>query len=906
MARSIQSPGVEIIEKDLSLSPVLPAGTNIFMTGFSQKGPSEEILQITSVEEFEQVYGVPTNPAERYFYYGARQILTSSSGNLFVSRLPYGDGGGEGYGSTYGALVYPVVAVTENTDSTQDVYRNVTTIPASSFQLQQVLDQIVACTEPITFNAEALSSRIVELSTYGLQPYDKFSASEYTYLETGITNYYNDSVAYAIANYTGTQLTDAISAAQITLDLFTNSFSYQHDTTVTRVLTSENSTYVLGAPKFFDLSIAEYQGVIDGSAFRNTGNKWSAVSDSVTGINSPADFGKAGLIIVNKIQSTINNRWEGHYVGIADNTNLLTNSNHDSIRAIYTNSQAATGSGLSIDANAGSKSLIQIPTTKLAFPLSATTDSGGDRNSSSISEALEKVSDIFSDITTSKFDDTLSYGLFRLRTSPYNPDTVKLSFAFEDSKVGSFDYYRQVNNQNGGVPNSFFLENVANTSNNVTMFTNSNINAKNSGSWLDQNGVPKRKVRVFTPTITNKLIKSAENNWNRFGYHINDTPKIQEILDYSDALFPAGSYSNFSVTGKNVGSIPLKLDRALRKMENDEIFDLDLVVEGGLGTIYATVCANKSSYFDDTETSDGLNTGLASLINNDYVAPNDETSNVRDNYNTIFTAFNRFCEKQRKDCMFIADPLRQIFVKGANSVVMNDHSRAFSQYITNPLTHLFENANSSFATTYANWVKINDIYAGMNIWVPFSPFAAANMANVDLNFEPWYAPAGFTRGRVTDVLAVAITPKQRERDALYKKSINPVAYFPNDGINIFGQKTLLRQPSAFDRINVRRLFLYLEKATKKTTKYFVFEPNTLFTRNRVVSVLTPIFDRAKNTQGLYDYQIVCDKRNNPPSTIDQNELVVDIYIKPVRSAEFILVNFYATSTGTNFNEIIAQ
>jgi hypothetical protein len=96
----------------------------------------------------------------------------------------------------------------------------------------------------------------------------------------------------------------------------------------------------------------------------------------------------------------------------------------------------------------------------------------------------------------------------------------------------------------------------------------------------------------------------------------------------------------------------------------------------------------------------------------------------------------------------------------------------------------------------------------------------------------------------------------------------------------------------------------LEKATKKTTKYFVFEPNTSFTRNRVVSTLSPIFDRAKNTQGLYDYQIVCDQRNNTPTVIDQNELVVDIYIKPVRSAEFILVNFYATSTGANFSEII--
>jgi phage tail sheath protein FI len=112
-------------------------------------------------------------------------------------------------------------------------------------------------------------------------------------------------------------------------------------------------------------------------------------------------------------------------------------------------------------------------------------------------------------------------------------------------------------------------------------------------------------------------------------------------------------------------------------------------------------------------------------------------------------------------------------------------------------------------------------------------------------------------------------------------------------------------PSAFDRINVRRLFLYLEKATRESTKFYIFEPNTLLTRTRVINTLTPLFENAKNTEGLYDYLLVCDERNNTPNVIDQNELVVDIYLKPVRAAEFILVNFYATRTGTDFNELVS-
>jgi len=115
---------------------------------------------------------------------------------------------------------------------------------------------------------------------------------------------------------------------------------------------------------------------------------------------------------------------------------------------------------------------------------------------------------------------------------------------------------------------------------------------------------------------------------------------------------------------------------------------------------------------------------------------------------------------------------------------------------------------------------------------------------------------------------------------------------------------LQKKPSAFDRINVRRLFLALERPTKQLARQFVFEQNSEFTRTRIVNALTPLFERARNNQGLYDYLIVCDERNNTPSVIDANELVVDIYIKPTRTAEFILVNFYATRTDANFQELI--
>jgi phage tail sheath protein FI len=177
------------------------------------------------------------------------------------------------------------------------------------------------------------------------------------------------------------------------------------------------------------------------------------------------------------------------------------------------------------------------------------------------------------------------------------------------------------------------------------------------------------------------------------------------------------------------------------------------------------------------------------------------------------------------------------------------------------------------------------------------------MTTTDTNNDPWWAPAGFTRGRVFGVNDIAIEPNQKQRDDLYKFSLNPITAF-REGITVFGQKTLQKMPGAFDRINVRRLFLYLEKVTKATCRYYVFEPNSIFTRTRVKDDLRPLFERAKNNEGVYDYIIVCDERNNTPDVIDQNELIIDIYLKPVRAAEFILVNFYATRTGADFQELI--
>jgi hypothetical protein len=312
----------------------------------------------------------------------------------------------------------------------------------------------------------------------------------------------------------------------------------------------------------------------------------------------------------------------------------------------------------------------------------------------------------------------------------------------------------------------------------------------------------------------------------------------------------------------------------------------------------------KALGFDDTKTTTKIE---ALRTSGDLTA--DGTS-ARTAYTDIFNKFATFAgpikDGGRGDILFVADPIRQILVTGKNSKIQKDPARNFYVDVYWPLRHQFSLANTSYATVFANWMRVYDNYTGLHVYVPSSGFGAAKMASTDAQVGPWGAPAGFNRGIIQDASDIAISPNQRQRDDLYTVNLNPIANFADQGNVIFGQKTLLKQPSAFDRINVRRTFLYLEKITKKTMQFFLFENNTLFTRTRIINTLTPFFERVKADDGLYDFMIVCDERNNTGEVIDQNELVVDIYLKPVRTAEFILVNFYATRTDASFEELVGN
>ena len=784
--RMIQSPGVEINEIDLSLRLPTPAGTTIYATGFSDQGPVDEVVQVSGINEFEQIYGLPKTPAERYFYHTVK-ACASSQARVLVNRLPYGSNTGDGFGSYVSVLAYPA-AVTRKDEG-----------PSAPFYT-------------------ALSGSI-----------------------SGIPATFTDS-----------------------------------DT-----LSSE-LTYFLGAPRQFNLTQTEYSSLLAGSfvTWKNTISSWSDAS------NQAEYIGAAAVVVINKGQSTINNQGHGYYLGIADNTAINPASAYKSIRDVYTTSLSAGRLGL------GKADYTRIPTSRLDFSLSA--EPGYIQNS--VSQVLDEKT-VNYDINARYFDDTLNLGVFKLRQSVFSnsQDSNALTYLLEEGYNGSIGYDRNRPTDSGASTN-FFLENVETNSRNIDILINPYISNANSNIPLNADGTPKRKIRVLSEQL--KTIATNEVTVG-IGATKHLITEFIKTLGSADALFPLGSYTDGSNNLKVIGEIPGKVDRALEGIRNTDIYDIDILVEGGLGTIYNTTKSKGVTYFNDTDYVSNVNSLRTS---NDLV-----DATARDNYTAVFNKFANFAgppkDGGRGDILFLADPLRQILVLGKETKILSDKTKIFTKDVYWALRHQFEFANTSYATTYANYLKVLDDSSGVYNYIPPSGFVAAKMVATDSEIGPWSAPAGFNRGILTNVIDVAIAPNQHQRDSLYQININPIATFADQGIVIFGQKTLLKKPNAFDRVNVRRTFLYLEKATKAVMKFFIFENNTLFTRARVVNTLTPFFERVRAADGLYDFLIVCDERNNTSEVIDNNELIVDIYLKPVRTAEFIRVNFYATRTDANFEEL---
>ena len=247
----------------------------------------------------------------------------------------------------------------------------------------------------------------------------------------------------------------------------------------------------------------------------------------------------------------------------------------------------------------------------------------------------------------------------------------------------------------------------------------------------------------------------------------------------------------------------------------------------------------------------------------------------------------------RRDCVAFVSPPASAVVNQSGSETTN---------IQSWLTSL--GRSSSYVVADSGWKYQLDKYNNVYRYIPLNGDVAGLCVYTDTVKDPWFSPAGFNRGAIKNCIKLAWNPTKTYRDTLYSAGVNPVVTFPGQGTVLFGDKTLQSKPSAFDRINVRRLFITLEKSIGKAAQYSLFEMNDEFTRAQFVNLVTPFLRDIQGRRGITDFKVVCDTTNNTSGVIDSNQFVGDIYIKPARSANFIQLNFVAVGTGVDFNTIV--
>ncbi len=248
----------------------------------------------------------------------------------------------------------------------------------------------------------------------------------------------------------------------------------------------------------------------------------------------------------------------------------------------------------------------------------------------------------------------------------------------------------------------------------------------------------------------------------------------------------------------------------------------------------------------------------------------------------------------RKDCVVCTSPAR-------NDVV---NVTSASDAVTNIVATADTLTKSSYLVMDGNYLKVYDKYNDQFIEIPASSSTGGIMAATDLNRAAWFSPAGSRRGQYLGITSLPFTPTKPQRDTLYKAQVNPIANIPGAGVILFGDKTKLARPSAFDRINVRRLFLVLERAISRAAEQVLFEFNDEFTRAEFVNIVEPVLREVKGRRGITDFRVVADETNNTPAVIDRNEFIASIFIKPARSINYVTLNFVAVRTGVDFEEVV--
>lgn len=399
----------------------------------------------------------------------------------------------------------------------------------------------------------------------------------------------------------------------------------------------------------------------------------------------------------------------------------------------------------------------------------------------------------------------------------------------------------------------------------------------NTSTWASSSGTSNDELHIVVIDATGKLSGTANTIVEKFGY----------VSKASDAKNSDGSSNYYKDVINNKSKYLWWGGHANTTFGNTS------TAIATFGDITGNITATLTGGADGTPTAGQINTAFDKFENADSVDVSLLMAGATDSVTTPNHLIS--IAESRKDCLVFISPYR-------GNVVSNSAGTEATSVVNlaNALTR------SSYAVMDSGWKYQYDKYNDVYRWVPLNGDIAGLCVRTDNERDPWFSPAGLNRGVIKNVVKLAWNPTKAERDTLYKAGVNPVVTFPGEGTILYGDKTLLNRPSAFDRINVRRLFIVLEKSIAKAARSSLFEFNDEFTRAAFVNIVEPYLREVQGRRGIYDYRVICDTTNNTPEVIDQNQFVGDIYIKPARSINFIQLNFIAVRTGVEFEEIVGR
>lgn len=1043
---SLSAPGVEVREYDESLRILNNTGTTVYVPGFAAQGPIEEVINISSITEFESIYGIPTNAAERYFYYTCLAILNNSGQGttLLTSRLPYGAGEGDNVANAYTLLAYPAIPIAKNPNNDKgydywsantsndtatnkvkkfltlgiaETSNNTPTFSPTSYDIEVIFreEAKVSSSSPVLINSISFEcGSIPGLITTGpieeankatitmsinnktatsicdMHSETSLDSSSITVYISGqikmgedmlgtilITATYNSSSAILTA--INGKTTDLVFNSSTSISLICNkAYTEIKDVDLSGYSSSadktyEDVTYIVGAPVTYNVSLSEYYTIIAGDFFKWSNEIPTFDSQGSFGGNIKEELGKCAFITINTSRATINDSYEGLYLGMSDNLFNEPSSEYNlsaikSIKFTEWNrnklAEGAVNKGITDTKEEELNKFISINPNRLDFNLDSS-------NKGSASSIVQTTTTQF-DTSSTEYDDTINFAIFKLSKSAVGSETMKLTYSIVEKYNASLGKTRTYSTSDTMTPQSYFIESIVESSKNMTVMVNPHISSRIK---IDVNGKLRGKVRFLSsklyenyyrceksylgteisqltknsPDISKawKLSKNSIKNWaalvNQIAVPLSTIKfLIDNNTDYTtfnscESLYPFATYTIPKKNNKFIGSVPAKITRALDLVSNDEEYpDIDIILEGGLGTIYAYSNAGKNVISeglptlifdeedDDANTMDIEQSANKNTFNEDAILQGiedlrtsrttltDEAEAVIQDYTAVQEAFlslaNSFQNGGRGDTFYIADVLRGILIRGrdtkverlygtelTNNVYSNNtrvnHSWATSIY--NPIKHLINSVTSSYASIYAQWLKVLDKFTNEKLWVPTSGYMGALMCVADQLQGPWYAGAGLNRGIVNGVVDCALNPNQKQRGDLYKICVNSVPKLTNVGVTNWGIRTLSKKASAFDQNTCRRTFLFIEKAVKKLLRYYIFEPNNSYTQLSIYNEIEPYMESIRNQGGIYSYQVVCNSSNNTPEIVNAGNLAVDISAAPTRTAEFIVLNMTA-------------